>query len=149
MCASADAAPGQVSHRVVVRATLCVLNAERTQVGLSGLRLNRRLSRAARGHSKDMARRGYFDHTSPGGASFVDRIRRTGYLSGARRWAVAENLGWATGALSSPRGITRAWMDSAGHRANVLSASYREIGIGVASGPGPRAIYTTDFGARG
>ncbi len=40
-------------------------------------------------------------------------------------------------------------MDSPGHRANVLDASYREIGIGVASAPGARAIYTTDFGARG
>jgi uncharacterized protein YkwD len=148
-CQSAEAAPAQVSERTVVRSTLCVLNAERARHGLRPLRLDHRLARAARGHSEDMADRDYFDHTSPSGTSFVDRVRRAGYLRGARRWQVAENIAWGTGALSSPRAITRAWMDSPGHRANILDGSYREIGIGVASGSGARAIYTTDFGVRG
>jgi uncharacterized protein YkwD len=148
-CESAEAAPAQVSERIVVRSTLCVLNAERARHGLRALRLDQRLSRAARSHSEDMARHGYFDHTSRSGASFVDRIRRTGYLNGAHRWKLAENIAWGTDSLASPRAITRAWMNSPGHRANILDASLREIGIGVASGKGPRALYTTDFGARG
>jgi uncharacterized protein YkwD len=148
-CQSAEARPAQVSERVVVRSTLCLLNAERRQHGLRALRLNERLSRAARRHSQDMARNHYFDHTSRSGASFVDRIRRTGYLTGARRWKVAENIAWGTEWLASPRAIMKAWMDSPGHRANILDASYREIGIGVAAQSGPRALYTTDFGARG
>jgi uncharacterized protein YkwD len=148
-CDSAEAAAARLSERTVVRSTLCVLNAERARHGLRPLRLDRRLSRAARGHSEDMARHDYFDHTSRDGASFIDRIRRTGYLAGARGWRVAENIAWGTAHLSSPRAITRAWMNSPGHRANILDGSYREIGIGVASGRGPRAIYTTDFGARG
>jgi uncharacterized protein YkwD len=148
-CESAEARPAQVSERIVIRSTLCVLNAERARHGLRALRLNPRLSRAASRHSEDMARHGYFDHTSQSGASFVDRIRRTGYLNGARSWKVAENIAWGTAWLASPRAITKAWMNSPGHRANILDASYREVGIGVASGRGTRALYTTDFGARG
>jgi uncharacterized protein YkwD len=148
-CESAEAAPAQVGEQVVVRSTLCLLNAQRQRHGLRALRLNPRLSRAARGHSQDMARNNYFDHNSRNGASFLDRIRRSGYLSGARRWKVAENIAWGTHWLASPRAIMKAWMDSPGHRANILEGSYREIGIGVATRSGRRAIYTTDFGARG
>jgi uncharacterized protein YkwD len=148
-CSSAEARPAQVSERTVIRSTLCVLNAERAGHGLRPLRLNNRLARAARDHSQDMARNGYFDHTSRTGASFVDRIRRTGYLTGARAWKVAENIAWGSGPLASPRAITRAWMNSPGHRANILDGSYREIGIGVVSARSARTLYTTDFGARG
>jgi len=148
-CESAEAAPAQVGEQVVIRSTLCLLNAERERHGLRALRLNPRLSRAARRHSEDMARNNYFDHNSRNGASFVDRIRRTGYLTGARRWKVAENIAWGTHWLASPRAIMKAWMDSPGHRVNILEASYREIGIGVATRSERRAIYTTDFGARG
>ncbi len=148
-CESAEAAPAQVGERIVIRSTLCLLNAERQRHGLRALRLNSRLSRAARGHSQDMARNNYFDHNSRNGSSFVDRIRRTGYLTGASRWKVAENIAWGTRWLAAPRAIMKAWMDSPGHRANILDGSYREIGIGVATRSERRAIYTTDFGARG
>jgi uncharacterized protein YkwD len=148
-CESAAARPAQVGEQVVVGSTLCLLNAERRRHGLRPLRLNERLARAARAHSQDMARNRYFDHNSRNGSSFVDRIRRTGYLNGARRWKVAENIAWGTNWLASPRAIMKAWMDSPGHRANILDGSYREIGIGVATRSGPKAIYTTDFGTRG
>jgi uncharacterized protein YkwD len=150
-CTSANAAASQVSKRVLVRATLCVLNAERARHDLRPLRLNRKLSRAARRHSRAMARKRFFSHNSLGGATFIDRIRRTGYLHGARRWHVGENIAWGSGSRSAPRSIATAWMNSAGHRANILSRSFRAIGIGVArgtpSGHGG-AIYTTDFGRR-
>lgn len=148
-CSSANAAASQVSKRVLVRATLCVLNAERARRDLRPLRLNRRLSRAARRHSRAMARKRFFSHTSPGGRTFVDRIRRTGYLRGARRWNIGENIAWGSGGLSAPRSVATAWMKSAGHRANILSRSFGSIGIGVARGTpfgGGGAIYTTDFG---
>lgn len=148
-CSSANAVASQVSKRVLVRATLCVLNAERARHDLRPLRLNRRLSRAARRHSRAMARKRFFSHTSPGGRTFVDRIRRTGYLRGARRWNIGENIAWGSGGLSAPRSVATAWMKSAGHRANILSRSFGSIGIGVARGTpfgGGGAIYTTDFG---
>ena len=147
-------AAGRAERFPLVRATLCVLNAERDRHGLRPLRLHRRLSVAARRHAQDMAAKNYFDHTSLDGSSFVDRIRRAGYMRGARRWAVAENIAWGSGGQATPRAIGRAWMKSPGHRANLLSSSYREIGVGVApgapmSGVGSGATYATDFGSRG
>jgi uncharacterized protein YkwD len=150
-CTAANASASQASKRALVRATLCVLNAERGRHNLRRLRLNSRLSDAARGHSRAMARKRFFSHTSLSGASFVDRIRRAGYLSGARSWAVGENIAYGSGSRSTPRSIARAWMNSPPHRANILSSSYRSIGIGIASGTpvGRRGgTYTTDFGRR-
>jgi uncharacterized protein YkwD len=150
-CSAARSSASQASKRVLARATLCVLNAERARHSLRPLRLNRKLSRAARRHSRAMARQKFFSHTSPGGASFVDRIRGTGYLAGARSWYIGENIAYGSGQRSSPRAIGSAWMNSPPHRANILSASFREIGIGLASGTptgGRGATYTTDFGRR-
>jgi uncharacterized protein YkwD len=151
VCSAANATAAKASKRALVRATLCVLNAERARHRLRPLRLNRKLTRAARRHARAMARHRFFSHNSPGGASFVDRIRSTGYLSGARSWTVGENIAYGTGRRSTPRSIGRAWMNSPPHRANILSSSYRAIGIGiVARTPtgGRGGIYTTDFGRR-
>jgi uncharacterized protein YkwD len=150
-CRAADATASQLSKRALVRATLCVLNAERARRDLGALRLNRKLSTAARRHSLAMVSGRFFSHDSADGASFVDRIRSTGYLSGASGWYVGENIAYGSGTRSSPRSIGRAWMNSPPHRRNILSPSFREIGIGVASGTpvgGGGATYTTDFGQR-
>jgi uncharacterized protein YkwD len=150
-CSSANATAAKASKRALVRATLCVLNAERARHRLRPLRLNHKLSRAAQRHSRAMARQKFFSHTSPSGASFVDRIRSTGYLSGARSWTVGENIAYGSGSRSTPRSIGSAWMNSPPHRANILSSSFRSIGIGVASGTpvgGGGGTYTTDFGRR-
>jgi uncharacterized protein YkwD len=154
-CAAASATPASAAKRTIVRATLCILNVERARHGLRKLSLNKRLSRAAGEHAEDMARRKYFSHDSLGGGSFLDRIRRTGYLRGARRWSVGENLAWGTGGSSAPGAIARMWMNSPGHRANILSSTFREVGIGVVHGSPvgraarPAATYATEFGTRG
>jgi uncharacterized protein YkwD len=149
-CSSADATASQASKRTLVRATLCVLNAQRARRHLPSLSLNSKLSTAARVHSVAMVRGKFFSHDSADGSSFVDRIRSTGYLSGASSWSVGENIAYGSGDRSSPRSIGRAWMNSPPHRANILSRSFREIGIGVAYGTpvGGGATYTTDFGKR-
>jgi uncharacterized protein YkwD len=153
-CESANSTPAKAAKRTMVRATLCVLNAERERHGLRPLKLNKRLSRAARRHADDMARHNYFAHDSLGGRSFVDRIRQTGYLRDANRWWVGENLAWGTHGQSAPRAVTRMWMDSPGHRANILSTSFSEVGIGLAYGAPvagrgmPAATYATDFGSK-
>jgi uncharacterized protein YkwD len=152
-CPSANAMPAKAAKRTMVRATLCTLNAQRARHGLRPLKLNKRLSKAARRHARDMVRRDYFAHDTLGGASFVERIRRTGYLRDARRWTVGENLAWGSHASSAPRAITTMWMNSPGHRANILSPSFREVGIGLALGApgaagGPAATYATEFGAK-
>jgi uncharacterized protein YkwD len=153
-CGSASAQPGEVSRAAMASSTICLLNAERTQRGLHPLKVNRRLARAATGHAGDMVRRGYFSHDSLSGASFVDRIRRTGYLSGRRAWFVGENLAWGSGDRSSPSAIVHGWMNSPGHRANILQRRFRQIGLGLVMGapggaPSPAATYATDFGVRG
>lgn len=153
-CQSASASPAHTGKRAIVRATLCTINAERASRGLGALRLNKRLSAAATAHAADMDTRNYFAHDSIGGSSFVDRIRRAGYLTGARSWTVGENLAWGSGGRAAPATITQMWMNSPGHRANILSSSYREIGIGVADGApvagggNPAATYATEFGAK-
>jgi uncharacterized protein YkwD len=152
-CGSSSAMPGEASKAAMSSATLCLVNAERTQRGLRPLKANRRLARAATGHAGDMVRRNYFSHDSLSGASFVDRIRRTGYLSGPRAWIVGENLAWGSGDRSSPAAIVRAWMNSPGHRANILQRRFRQVGLGLVMGApeqvdGPAATYATDFGAR-
>jgi uncharacterized protein YkwD len=153
-CKQADAQPGDASQRALRIATRCLLNKKRREHGLRRLRGNGRLHRAAGRHTVDMARRHYFSHTSISGASFLDRIRRTGYLRRVRGWSVGENIAWGTGQLSTPRAIVRQWMNSAGHRANILNGRFREIGIGISFGAPVRssartaATYTTDFGMR-
>ncbi len=150
-CSAANATASQASERVLARATLCLLNKARARHNLRPLQLNRELSAAASRHSRAMVRRRFFSHDSPDGASFVDRIRATGYLSGARGWYVGENIAYGSGDRSSPRSIRAAWMKSPPHRANILSSSFREIGIGLALGTPvgvDGATYTTDFGKR-
>jgi uncharacterized protein YkwD len=150
-CAKADAVPGQASPADLTRAIVCVSNAERRGHGLRKLRVDSLLSKAARRHSLDMVRRGYFAHTGPSGDTFVQRIRSAGYLSSAHRWLVGENLAWGWGASGSPGGIVKAWLRSPEHRKILLRPSYREIGVGVAlGGPRPQAVpeatFTADFG---
>ena len=141
-CASATARPG---------ATLCLINVQRRSHGLPALRLNARLSRAARAHSRDMVGRHYFSHTTPEGLSFAERIRGTGYLRASRQWFVGENLAWGWRGRDSARRIVRAWMHSPPHREVMLDPAFREVGIGIASGvprplPPGGATYTADFG---
>jgi uncharacterized protein YkwD len=152
-CESANATPAKAAKRTVIRATLCTINAERNRHGLSPLRLNRTLSRVAEQHAADMVRRDYFAHDSLGGGTFLDRIRRSGYLRGAQSWLLGENLGWGAGNSAAPRVITERWMNSSAHRANILRSSFREVGIGLALGApkvgGPAATYATEFGFKG
>ena len=149
-CANANVAPSAANVDSVRAAILCLHNQVRAQRGLPLLRENARLRRAALEHSSDMVSRGFFEHTTPNGTTMVERIHAARYVSPRFDWALGENLAWGTGSLATPRAIMRAWMDSPGHRANVVKRAYREIGIGVVAGvPTDRdngATYTTDFG---
>ena len=152
-CPHADAVPSEATGSQLARGTHCLLNGERTKRRMRKLRLNGRLSVAATRHAGDMVRRDYFSHDSVNGQSFVDRIKRTGYLQSASSWYVGENLAWGAGERSTPRSQLRAWMNSPGHRANILNRRFREVGIGIAVGaPQGRwdeaATYATEFGRR-
>jgi uncharacterized protein YkwD len=149
-CENVDAPPAEAGESAVRAAILCLHNKIRAERNLPLLRENSRLRRAASAHSSDMVSRGFFEHTTPDGVTMVERIMATRYASPRVGWAIGENLAWGTGNLATPRAIMKAWMDSPGHRANVVKRAYREIGIGVVSGVpsdrGAGATYTADFG---
>jgi uncharacterized protein YkwD len=131
------------------------INAIRRGRGLRPLRHNSRLAAAADFHSRDMARKGYFEHDSANGTSFWRRIERFYPSRGFRSWTVGENLLWGTDTYGAAFAV-REWMHSPPHRQNILSRDWREVGIGavsVRSAPGEyggRAvtIVTADFGSR-
>ena len=141
--------PSAASGAAANHATLCLLNQQRRSHGLRALRNDAKLGRAAAGHAHDMVSRHFFAHDSLNGASFATRIKRTGWTNSRRSYTVGENIGWGGGTLGTPRSMVRAWMNSAGHRANILSRSFRMIGIGIANGAptgDAGATYATDFG---
>jgi uncharacterized protein YkwD len=150
-CANAHVEPAAGNLADVRAAVLCLHNRDRAAHGLPALRENAKLRRAADGHSADMVAQSYFAHDSLSGADMAERILRTGYARG-RGWSLGENIAWGTGSLGTPAEIQRAWMESPGHRANILRRQFREIGIGVVVGApvgsGGGATYTADFGVR-
>ena len=133
-------------------AVICLVNVERTSRGLKALKRDGDLAQAARGHSRDMARNKYFDHTSPNGDSVGDRIREAGYGKPGDGWKVGENLGWGTGERATPNSLVDEWLNSPPHKKNMLTGSYRELGVGVAGGAPkgstdlPGATYTLNLG---
>ena len=154
-CANVNVKPSNGNLEVVRSAVLCLHNAERARYGLPKLSESPRLRRAAARHSSHMVDAHFFGHTSPGGTTMTDRIRRAGYTNGARGWSIGENIAWGSGRLSTAAQIHRSWMKSPGHRANILQRSFREIGIGIKAGVPVRlsastsgGTYTTDFGVR-
>jgi uncharacterized protein YkwD len=153
-CAHAKAPAKAISTRQAKSAVACLLNKRRHSHGLGSLKLNHDLSKASRDHSKYMERHDCFDHECPGEATLDSRLRGVHYLlSGLSSWLYGENIAYGTGSHGSPAAMTKAWMRSAGHRANILNGSFRDFGVGVVWGTpgnphGDGGLYTTDFGYR-
>ncbi len=124
-----------------------LVNAERARVGCAPLQVSSQLRAAAQKHTEDMAINDYFSHTSLDGHSPWDRIRAEGY----NFWSAAENI--AAG-YTSPASVMDAWMNSDGHRANILNCGLEDIGVGyyyLANDTGNlnyRHYWTQDFGSR-
>ena len=143
-----------------------LINRERLKHGLDQLAWNDILSRVARGHSGDMARRNYFSHDSPEGHDFTYRYRGEGYTCALRTGMTihggAENIfqnnlydsvttvngkayyDWNTEEQIAETTV-RGWMDSPGHRKNILTPHWRTEGIGVHIGPGEKIYITQNF----
>ena len=151
-CANAAVAPAQVSKATADRATLCLLNRIRVRRGLERLRYDRKLAVAARRHATDMVRRRYFDHRAPDGGNLASRIFRTGYAKRRGEWRFGENLAWADAGYDSPRAIVQAWMESPGHRRNILGRRFRDVGFAIVPGTpwgqSTGATYAHEFACR-
>jgi uncharacterized protein YkwD len=145
---------GQIPTRANLDSTrtaiLCLLNRARARRGLAPLARNASLELASQRHSDDMALRNYYEHDTPEGVDSATRIAGAGYpIPGA---TVGENIHWGVEAEATPVRIFRDWMDSPGHRENILRPAFTEVGVGVAheapelSVDGRVGVYTTDFG---
>jgi uncharacterized protein YkwD len=149
-CPGADDVPTADNLAAIGQSTLCLVNQQRAAHGLPALTENSQLTAASAGYSARMVQQAFFSHESPDGGMLVQRLTAAGYLHGGDDWVVGENIGWGQGPLSTPRAMVDAWMNSAGHRENILADDYRHIGLGLALGtPSDRswgATYTTDFG---
>ena len=150
-CPDQTLAPAPATLAAMAAAQLCLLNGERADAGLPPLKLNAKLSAAAQAYASDLVDGQYFSHTGRDGSTIRTRLGAAGYLPRNGGWAIGENLAWGTGALATPASIMRAWMNSPGHRENILNPEYREIGIGVVTGnpaspSGAGATYANAFG---
>jgi uncharacterized protein YkwD len=119
------------SHELAI---LRSVNGVRARHGRRPLGLGPALHRAARAHSVDMVRRGYFDH-----GPFAQRLRRFG----VRARALGENIAYATEPGFSARAVVQMWLASPPHRSVMLDPSFSRIGVGVAGGATRRV--TADF----
>ncbi len=152
-CTGANLLPALASVPTAKAATLCLLNEERAARGLLPLTPEAALEAAATNYSQAMVQHRFFGHVSPGGQTITDRL--ASYVASASSYATGENLAWGEGALATPAAIVKGWMASPGHRDNILSQNFDEIGVGIVGGtpsgglPAVSATYTTEFGSRG
>jgi uncharacterized protein YkwD len=150
-CANTNLIPDAGNLELIRAAIMCLHNLLRAQNGLVTLAGNGALAAAAAGHSDDMVARGYFDHATPEGGTFDERILAAGYATKDQGWSVGENLAWGTGTYATPAGMMNSWMSSAGHRENILKPEYRELGLGIRLGSPTGAEGVTvsaEFGVR-
>jgi uncharacterized protein YkwD len=139
--ASPATAAARLNHSE--RAMIRHVNDVRSGRGLVPLRVSHALNRAAESHSRDMLRSDFFDHSSSDGTSFERRVRR---YTGAGM--IGETLAWTARRHGGAGTIVRMWMNSAPHRAVLLSPGFRRIGIARrwgTLGGSARSVVTADF----
>src|SRR4028118_1186050 len=119
---ASQTAPSPTNQNFIYR-VLELTNIERSKLSLPPLTFNTQLLNAAATHSQNMALQDFFSHTGKDGSSLGSRISATGYQFSA----AAENI---AGGSSTPEQVVSSWMNSSGHRANILNPNLKEIGIG-------------------
>jgi uncharacterized protein YkwD len=135
--------PAQATPSSAELALLQAMNEARHAHGLAPLRIDQRLQRTSCRHSLVMLRTDTFAH-----GAFAARIRRAGVR--ARR--IGENLAWGVGPLAEAHALVNLWLASPEHRANLLRAGYRTVGVGIRTGTfegyAGASVVTTDFAGR-
>lgn len=140
---------GNIKLKPAEKSILAKHNRVRTARDKPRLCIHPKLQRAARQHARDMLQRDYFSHTTKGsGDTLADRIREQNY----RYRTIGENIAWGSGTKGMPANIHQNWMQSPGHRKNILNGSFRQVGIGMAlgnfKGYSKSRMYVADFGTR-
>ena len=131
-------------------AMLCLTNYARAQNGLPPLRLNTSLNAAGQAKLASDMSCGEFSHT-PCGNPF-DSVFAS-YVQGATSYQIGENIAWGTGSFGTPRSTMNGWLHSTGHRENILTAAYAELGVGYLSGQTFQGytgatLWSQEFGVR-
>lgn len=154
-CANSNLRPTRSDLPTVDAATVCLIDQVRRSTGLRPLRPNRSLHGVAASQSAEMVLGDYFGDNSRSGQTPLQRIAATRYTKRSRGISAAQNIGWGTGTEATPAAIVAAWMASPPHRRIMLTAGFRDVGVGAApAAPAtlaegqPGATYTVDFGAR-
>jgi uncharacterized protein YkwD len=115
-------------------------NTERGKAGCAALKFNAKVRNAARNHSIDMAKKKYFSHTGQDNSDPGDRLQRAGYDP---RGGWAENIAYG---YRTPEAVMNGWMNSEGHRRNILDCNLTTLGVGVAKAKDGTLYWTQDFG---
>jgi uncharacterized protein YkwD len=128
----------------------CLTNYARAQQGLAPLQLNPTLNAAGQAKLKSNVSCAEFSHT-PCGQPF-DTVFSS-YIQGATSYQIGENIAWGTGSYGTPRQTMNGWVHSAGHRENILTAAYAELGIGYLPGQtfqgySGATLWSQEFGLR-
>ncbi|HEY2766737.1 MAG TPA: CAP domain-containing protein [Solirubrobacteraceae bacterium] len=154
-CPNASLFPTNSNLRAVDAATVCLIDNVRRDAHLRPLRPNPSLHGVAAGQSSEMVLGNYFGDNTRSGQTPLQRIVATRYRKRTTRVATAQNIGWGTNSLATPAAIVAAWMASPPHRHIMLTAGFRDVGVGAApaapsalSAGQPGATYTVEFGAR-
>ncbi len=129
----APTTPAPTGPAAVRADILARTNAERAQVGCGAVHLDDRINAAAQAHSEDMLANNYFSHTGLDGSSFADRLRRAGYPDPR-----SENIAMG---YTNAASVMTGWMNSPGHKANILDCSAKAMGLGLAG-----TYWTQNFG---
>ncbi|MBC8061478.1 MAG: LysM peptidoglycan-binding domain-containing protein [Clostridiaceae bacterium] len=117
--------PNLDAIKAIENQVISLVNIERSKVGIPALKGNWQLSRIARYKAEDMRDKNYFSHTSPIYGSPFDMLKKFGFSFSA----AGENIAMGQ---QTPSEVMTSWMDSTGHRQNILNVTYTEIGVGIA-----------------
>lgn len=155
-CKGASRSPAGLKPSKAESLTVCVVNQQRRGRGLKKVRMDRKLTRAARSHSRVMVKARCFLHVCPGEPDLGSRLAKAGYLPCGCSWNAGETIAVGQNRRSSPRSIVNAWMKSSAHRKILTGRSFQHVGVGVARGApfsgngtgrgGYQATYTLDIG---
>ncbi len=118
---------------------VALINQERQAAGLPPLQVHSALQQASRSHSEDMACNDFFSHIGSDGSTPWDRAVRAGYNPSY----IAENLYMGSGSYNTPQAVVTGWMNSPGHRANILAPEPVHIGVGYIFDPATGFGYVT------
>jgi RNA polymerase sigma factor (sigma-70 family) len=132
--------PTKAAPSTLEQEMLALVNQARKNAGCGAVHNDSRLAKAALGHSTDMAKRDYFSHETPEGVTPWDRARAAGYTQPSGENIAAGN--------TSAKATFQQWMNSPGHRANILNCDSKAMGVGRAAGASYRYYWTQMFGFR-